>query len=206
MLGVRIIRVTDLSFCNVTDLGLLDSISDLLVYSALAGREFNLNRGSLGPVSFDVDSASRLLAWTCSWSFMMVQRRSFLLLGIVTFAIAMRVIPYVLQGLGVTATTDSLFYPWNLSPLTAVCLFGGAFFAELKRLAFGVPLVVLALSDVAIGLLMGDVGFAVHTGTPFVYSSSFALSVCLGRWLQKHRSSIGCCVERRCCPSACSSL
>lgn len=119
----------------------------------------------------------------------MVQRRSLLLLGIVTFALAIRVFPYALERLGLAVTTPSLsFYPWNLSPLTAVSLFGGTYFSD-RRLAFGVPLIVLALSDVAIGLLRGDVGFTLHVGSPFVYGC-FLLSVCMGFWLKKHRSPL----------------
>jgi len=41
-------------------------------------------------------------------------------------------------------------HPWNFSPLGAIALFGGAYFAD-KRLAVFVPLLAVFLSDVVLG-------------------------------------------------------
>lgn len=64
----------------------------------------------------------------------------------------------------------------NLTPITAMALFGGAYFSD-KRLAFLVPLAALLLSDLILGL---------HDQMPMVYAS-FALIVCIGFSLQNRR-------------------
>ncbi len=68
-------------------------------------------------------------------------------------------------------------HPPNFTPVTALALFGGASFAD-KRAAFLVPLTGLFLSDLVLGF---------YSITPVVYGS-FALVVCLGRWLRRRKS------------------
>ena len=63
----------------------------------------------------------------------------------------------------------------NVSPVAAMALFGGAYFAD-KRLAFIVPFLALLLSDLIIGF---------HSTMIFVYAG-FALTVCIGIWIQKN--------------------
>ncbi len=62
----------------------------------------------------------------------------------------------------------------NVSPVAAMALFGGAYFAD-KRMAFIVPFVALFLSDLLLGL---------HTSMIFVYAG-FAITVVIGFALQK---------------------
>jgi len=62
----------------------------------------------------------------------------------------------------------------NVSPVAAMALFGGAYFAD-KRLAFAVPFAALFLSDLLLGL---------HNTMIFVYSG-FALTVVIGFLLRK---------------------
>jgi hypothetical protein len=69
-------------------------------------------------------------------------------------------------------------HPPNLTSVTAVALFGGAYFAD-KRLAFLVPLAALFISDLILGF---------YSHIEFVYVS-FALIVCIGLWLQTRRSA-----------------
>ena len=57
----------------------------------------------------------------------------------------------------------------NVSPVAAMALFGGAYFAD-KRMAFIVPFVALFLSDLILGL---------HDTMIFVYAG-FALTVAIG--------------------------
>ena len=57
----------------------------------------------------------------------------------------------------------------NVSPVAAMALFGGAYFAD-KRLALIVPFVALFLSDLVLGL---------HNSMIFVYAG-FALTVAIG--------------------------
>ena len=66
----------------------------------------------------------------------------------------------------------------NVSPIAAMALFGGAYFAD-KRIAFIVPFVALFVSDLILGL---------HNSMIFVYAG-FALTVAIGLLL-KNRVSI----------------
>lgn len=90
----------------------------------------------------------------------MFKPRFLVLLGMILLAAASRLIPH----------------PPNFAPITAMALFGGAYFSD-KRLAFVVPLTAMFLSDVVIGL---------HTLMPVIYGS-FTLIVCVGLWLRKRR-------------------
>ena len=65
----------------------------------------------------------------------------------------------------------------NVSPVAAMALFGGAYFAD-KRMAFIVPFVALFVSDLVLGL---------HDSMIFVYAG-FALTVGIGFQLQKRVS------------------
>ena len=70
-------------------------------------------------------------------------------------------------------------HPPNMTSVTAVALFGGAYFSD-RRLAFLVPLAALFLSDLVLGF---------YHHMEIVYAS-FALIVCIGLWLQKNRSAL----------------
>jgi len=70
-------------------------------------------------------------------------------------------------------------HPPNMTSVTAVALFGGAYFSD-RRLAFLVPLVALFLSDMVLGF---------YSHMVVVYSS-FALIVCIGLWLYKRRTPL----------------
>lgn len=93
----------------------------------------------------------------------MFKPRLIVLLAIVLAAAASRLIPH----------------PPNWTSITAVALFGGAYFSD-KRLAFLVPLAALFLSDLILG-------FYSHMEVVYL---SFALIVCIGLWLQKERSAL----------------
>ncbi len=85
----------------------------------------------------------------------------------------------VLAGMVLTAALSRLIHhPPNFSPITAIALFGGAQFAT-KRSAFLVPLAAMFLSDLILGF---------HGLMPVIYAC-FALFVCFGFWLRKHRSA-----------------
>jgi hypothetical protein len=65
-----------------------------------------------------------------------------------------------------------------MAPITAIALFGGAYFSD-KRLAFFVPLAAMFLSDLGLG-------FYAHMEIVYL---SFALIVCIGLILQRHRTA-----------------
>jgi hypothetical protein len=93
----------------------------------------------------------------------MITPRLFTLLSLILLATASRLIPH----------------PPNMTSLTAVALFGGAYFSD-KRLAFAVPLCALFLSDAVLGF---------YRQMEFVYLG-FALIVAIGILLRKNRRFI----------------
>jgi hypothetical protein len=82
------------------------------------------------------------------------------LAGMIFFAAASRLLPH----------------PPNFTPVAAMALFGGAYVSD-KRLAFGLPLAALFLSDAVLGFYHGMI---------WVYGS-FTLIVCLGLQLRSRR-------------------
>ncbi len=85
--------------------------------------------------------------------------RFFVLVGMIFFAVAMRLVIAFAPGA----------MPYNFTPVESIALFGGAYFAD-RRLAFIVPLAAMFLSDLIIGL---------HSMIPVVYTC-IALTVALG--------------------------
>jgi hypothetical protein len=110
--------------------------------------------------------------------------RPWLLIGLLLYAVAMRWLPYVLRNCDVKLDPTILFYPWNFSPLTAACLFGGALLAN-RRLAFALPLAALVVSDIGIGVLSGHAEWAFPPGRWLAYAcyaAAVALGLCLRGW------------------------
>ena len=73
-------------------------------------------------------------------------------------------------------------HPPNFTPVAAIALFGGAHF-DRRRWAFGVPLLAMLLSDVALEIMFG---WGVHSLLPVVYLS-FAAIVAVGVLLRDRR-------------------
>lgn len=69
----------------------------------------------------------------------------------------------------------------NVTPITAVALFSGAYLAD-RRLAFAAPLAALLLSDIVLGFDRAGETAAVYL--------SFALVVALGLWVRNRRSAL----------------
>ena len=76
---------------------------------------------------------------------------------------------FIITLIFAAAASRLLPHPPNVTPIAAMALFGGAYFAD-RRLAFVVPLAALFLSDLVLGL---------HGQMPAVYAG-FALVVCIG--------------------------
>ncbi|MFA6570363.1 MAG: DUF6580 family putative transport protein [Bacteroidota bacterium] len=86
----------------------------------------------------------------------------------------------VIIGLIFFALVSRLIYHIpNVSPITAIALFGAAFFTD-KRLAFSVPLLIMLLSDLIIGM---------HNTMLFVYIG-VVLSALLGIVMLKKTSFV----------------
>lgn len=89
--------------------------------------------------------------------------------------------PLVLSALIVVAALSRLLpHPPNFSPVEAIALFGGAYFAS-RRWALIVPLLAMLVSDVALAALLGDSYASYLGGRSFwlVYAC-IALSAVLG--------------------------
>jgi hypothetical protein len=69
----------------------------------------------------------------------------------------------------------------NVTPITAVALFGGAYLAD-RRLAFLVPLAAMFVSDLILGFYGPGEMASVYL--------SFALVVALGLWVSQKRSAL----------------
>ena len=90
-----------------------------------------------------------------------IQPRAALIVGIVIFAAALRIVPH----------------PMNFTPIGALALFSGAYFSR-KRAAVAVPL---------LSLVAGDLFGGFHQLIPYVYAS-FLVSVAIGFWLRRNKS------------------
>lgn len=85
-------------------------------------------------------------------------KRQLIILGMMLAAILVRLLPH----------------PPNVTPVTAIALFGGAFFND-KRLGLILPLVVMFISDIFIGF---------STISLFVYAALLCISI-LGQYFKK---------------------
>jgi hypothetical protein len=107
-----------------------------------------------------------------------------------------------LAGIILAAAVSRLLpHPPNFAPIAAMALFGGACFRE-KTWRFGVPMLAMILSDIAIDLQLIDLHWYMPVGYSTLSSawgweklfekiliySAFALSVGLGSWLQRRRT------------------
>ena len=89
--------------------------------------------------------------------------------------------PLVLAGLIVVAALTRLLpHPPNVSPVEAIALFGGAYFAS-RQWAAIVPLLAMLISDLALGVLHGA-DYATYLGGVSFWSvyACVSLSVLLG--------------------------
>ena len=80
----------------------------------------------------------------------------------------------------IAALTRLLPHPPNFSPVEAVALFGGAYFAS-RQLALLVPLLAMFVSDLALGLVHGGIYFDYFASVHFIgIYACIALSTLLG--------------------------
>ena len=92
----------------------------------------------------------------------MLNPRVIVLIGMITAAALSRLLPH----------------PPNMTSVTAIALFGGAYFAD-RRLALLVPCAALLFSDMVLGL---------YAHMEVIYLT-FALIVCLGFWLRNRQTA-----------------
>lgn len=105
------------------------------------------------------------------------------LLGLFMFTIVLRLLPYMLTNYDANHDSSAVFYPWNFSPLMAVCLFSGAFMAD-RRMRFGLPLLALLVSDLGIWAVTGQFSWAFPSDRWSAYVCT-AIAVLLGQGLNR---------------------
>jgi hypothetical protein len=89
-----------------------------------------------------------------------VSPRSAVLIAMIAFAVAERLVIFFLPGV----------LPYNFTPVEAIALFGGAYFAD-RRLAFLVPLAAMLVSDILIALaLPREQMYFWYEAVPFTYA------------------------------------
>ena len=113
----------------------------------------------------------------------MPQPRLQFLLCLLVYTLVVRLLPYVMMNCDIQTDPSVLYYPWNFSPLTAVCLFGGAFLAD-RRMSFLLPLATLFLSDLGILALTGRMEWAFPAGRWGFTYFSFTVAAALGLLLR----------------------
>jgi hypothetical protein len=99
--------------------------------------------------------------------------------------------PMLLAGMIVLAALSRLLpHPPNFSPVEAIALFGGAYFAQ-RHAAIWVPLVAMFISDLALGLVNGGIyaEYFLSAGFLLVYLC-IALSAVLGFSLRGRASAL----------------
>ncbi|REJ97764.1 MAG: hypothetical protein DWQ34_01595 [Planctomycetota bacterium] len=113
-----------------------------------------------------------------------------ILVAIMAYGAFCKLIPYILMQFGVSIDPTTTTYPWNFSPVPALCLFCGAFFRDI-RWAFAVPLAAWFAGDLGIlALVSRQYGFsegltmAFYPNQIIVYAG-FALIVGVGVLLPK---------------------
>ena len=116
----------------------------------------------------------------------MFKPRLWFLAALLAYSLAARLLPYVLYQFGVSIDPETTAYPWNFSPMYAICLFGGACFAH-RRWAFAIPLLAFLIGDLGIWALTGKLEWAFYSEQPFVYAG-ILLTVAMGFLLRNRRS------------------
>ncbi len=116
----------------------------------------------------------------------MIQPRFWFLAALLVYSILMRLFPYILFQFGMNIDPETTIYPWNFSPILAICMFGGAIFTD-RRWAYAVPFIAFLIGDLGIWALTGRLDWAFYPNQPVVYGS-IALMVSLGLLLRKRRS------------------
>lgn len=116
------------------------------------------------------------------------RNQNLVVLGLVAFGIGMRVLPYVLVRMGLISEVDPAQYAWNMSPVPAMCLLGGAYFSR-RWMGLMLGLVAYLVSDLLIAAVTGRPAFAFYSTLPFVYAG-FVLHGVIGLTLRGKKGAV----------------
>lgn len=117
----------------------------------------------------------------------MVNIRISTMLILAGIAILFRLSPYILYTLGVPIDpTSTTIYPWNISPILPLCIFGAACYQN-RSLVFLIPLGIYFLGDLGIWLITGQADWAFYSTQPIVYLAVICVTL-WGLLLRKKRT------------------
>src|SRR5690606_13429391 len=105
---------------------------------------------------------------------------------ILAYTVVLKVLPYILYHWGMDVEKNFAIYPWNFSPIFALCLFGGAMYQS-KLNALWIPLSVMLLGDLGIWAVTGKLDWAFYPGQYVVYIA-FAMCAIIGFLLKPNKS------------------
>ncbi len=97
----------------------------------------------------------------------MTRNKIMFISGLLLFGILIRLIPYFMILMNVDTSVHSTYLPWNLSPMTGICLFSGAIFAA--RYSTLMPIFILLFCDVGIYFLTGKIEYTIFSNKPLFY-------------------------------------
>lgn len=112
----------------------------------------------------------------------MLPRMKFLI-ALIAFTVVLRLVPYLLKAYDITIDQSVIFYPWNFMPLTAVCLYSGAYFTG-RRVSYWLPLLGLFISDLSMSIVTGHLSWGFPSDRWSAYLS-YVLIVAMGYGLNR---------------------
>jgi len=112
----------------------------------------------------------------------MLPRMKFLIV-LIAFTVVLKLLSYAIKFYDVQVDPDVIFYPWNFMPLTALCLYSGAYVTD-RRWSIGLPLLTVLISDLGIWALTGrfSSGFPIDCWSVFL---SYVLIIVMGHGLNR---------------------
>ena len=117
----------------------------------------------------------------------MLRPRPVTLALLVVIAVGFRLLPYLLNTLGVPIDPENTVYPWNFSPILPLCIFGAACFAK-RTVAYLAPLAIYLAGDLGIWAISGRADWAFYADQPVTYLSVILVVSC-GFIARSQRSS-----------------
>ncbi|MCY3858798.1 MAG: hypothetical protein OXG25_07805 [Gammaproteobacteria bacterium] len=99
----------------------------------------------------------------------MVNIRISTILILAGVALLFRLTPYLLYIIGLPIDpASSTVYPWNISPILPLCIFGAACYQS-RSLVYVIPLAIYFIGDLGIWLITGHAEWAFYPTQPIVY-------------------------------------
>ncbi len=107
----------------------------------------------------------------------MFQTRPVAVAMLLAVAVGFRLLPYAMHSLGVPVDPENTLYPWNLSPVLPLCVFGAACFAK-RSVAYLAPIAAYLAGDLGIWLVSGRADWAFYAGQSVTYLSVALVVTC----------------------------